>query len=110
MTLPLTTTTVTIDNATETEPYEGETSTVRGTGIAAHVGSPGASADQRGAGQETWDAALYVDSGVTVERNDRVTDETTGHVWRVLDVNERSGLGLDHVVCGLRRASGRVPA
>lgn len=110
MTLPLTTTTVTIADAAEPEPYEGETVTTRGSGVAAHIGSPSGFGDQRGGGQETWDAALYVDSGVTVERNDRVTDEVTGKVWRVLDVNERSGLGLDHVVAGLRRASGRVPA
>lgn len=108
MTLPLTTTTVLIEDGDTPEPFEGTTWTTRHTAAAAHISSP-SGRDRAGEdGGERIDAVLLTE--VEVWRGDRVTDASTGDVYRVAWVTERTGLGLDHTKAGLIRASGEVPA
>lgn len=108
MTLPLTTTTVSIEDADTPEPYEGTTWTTRHTSASAHVSSPSGRERVGSDGGERIDAVLLTE--VEVWRGDRVTDASTGDVYRVAWVTERTGLGLDHTKAGLIRASGEVPA
>lgn len=106
--IPLTTTTVTIEAPSRPEPYEATTWSTRVAGVPAHVSSPSGAERSGDAGGERIDAVLLCDS--TVERNDRVTDEGTGAVYRVAWSLERTGLGLDHTRAGLVAATGQVTA
>lgn len=105
--IPLSTTTVTVEDAATPEPYETTTYATRASGVAAHIS--GASGQERAGsdGVERIDAVLLADT--TVERGDRVTDETTGTVYRVVWATVRVGLGLDHTKAGLVAATGAVP-
>lgn len=107
MTVLLATTTVTVADGDTPEPFEGTTWTTRHAGVAAHISSPSGSERAGSAGLERIDAVLLADT--TVARGDRVTDDTTGAVYRVVWATERVGLGLDHTKAGLVAASGGVP-
>jgi len=109
MTLPLTTTTVTIERIPDdVDPYETATLTVVGLNVPAVVsGSSGAGLDVGGA-QETLSAKLFTEQDVDLKKSDQVTDDTSGEVWRVLWVRERYELGLGHKVAGLEAVEGRV--
>lgn len=106
--IPLSTTTVTVEDASTPEPYETTTYTTRASGVAAHISSPSGQERAGSDGVDRIDAVLLADT--TVERGDRVTDETTAAVYRVAWAHQRSGLGLDHTKAGLVRATGAVPA
>ncbi len=106
MTLTLTTTTVTISDGDTPEPYEGTTWTTRHTGAPAHISSPSGRERVGSDGGERIDAVLLTE--VEVWRGDRVTDASTGDVYRVAWVLERTGLGLDHTKAGLVRTTGEV--
>lgn len=108
MTLPLTTTTVTVEDGDTPEPYEGTTWTTRHAAAPAHISSPSGRERVGDAGGERIDAVLLCD--VEVWRGDRVTDAATGDVYRVAWVLERTGLGLDHTKAGLVRTTGEVTA
>lgn len=107
MTVLLPTTTVTVEDGTNPEPFEATTFSARSAGVPAHISSPSGSERVGDAGGERIDAVLLCD--VFVERGDRVTDASTGAVYRVAWVTERTGLGLDHTRAGLVRATGEVP-
>lgn len=109
MTLPLTTTTVTLaSRSSSDDAYDAAVWTTQATGLPAHIGPVGSDGRQVGDGAEAHDATLLLNDGVSVARGWRVTDDLTAEVWEVAHVNERTGLGLGHVRCGLRRVSGRV--
>ena len=106
MSVLLPTTTVTVADASTPEPFETTTYTARASGVAAHISGPSGSERAGSDGGERIDAVLLCDT--TVARNDRVTDELTGTVYRVAWVHDRTGLGLDHTKAGLVRATGAV--
>lgn len=108
MSVLLPTTTVAISDASTPEPFETTTYTARASGVAAHISSPSGSERAGSDGGERIDAVLLCDT--TVARNDRVTDELTGAVYRVAWVHERTGLGLDHTKAGLIYADGETVA
>lgn len=106
MTVLLPTTTVTVEARTQAEPYEAPTYTTRTTGAPCHISAPSGSERIGDAGGERIDAVLLCDT--TVARGDRVTDDTTGTVYRVAWVHERTGLGLDHTRAGLVATTGEA--
>ena len=108
MSVLLPTTTVTVADASTPEPFETTTYTARASGVAAHISSPSGSERAGSDGGERIDAVLLCDA--TVARNDRVTDELTGAVYRVAWVHDRTGLGLDHTKAGLIYADGETVA
>lgn len=105
--IPLATTTVVVEARTAAEPYEAATYTERGT-YAAHVSGPSGAERQGDAGGERIDAVLLTEG--TVARDDRVTDQGTGAVYRVAWSLARTGLGLDHTRAGLVATAGEVAA
>lgn len=106
--IPLATTTVAIEAADTPEPYEATTYTARATGVAAHISGPNGAERAGQDGGERIDAVLLCDA--TVARNDRVTDEATGAVYRVAWALTRTGLGLGHTRAGLVATAGEVAA
>lgn len=105
--IPLATTTVLVEARSAAEPYEAATYTTRGA-HPAHISGPSGAERQGDAGGERIDAVLLTEG--TIERNDRVTDQATGTVYRVAWVHERTGLGLDHTRAGLVATAGEVAA
>lgn len=108
MSVLLPTTTVTVADASTPEPFETTTYTARASAVAAHISSPSGSERAGSDGGERIDAVLLCDT--TVERGDRVTDAATTDVYRVLWVQKRTGLGLNHTKAGLVRADGETVA
>lgn len=103
MTVPFSTTTVTVESVSEPEPGEGRTFSTVASKVRAHVSTPtGREALVPGGGRARTDAVLLCDP-VTLEHTDRVTDETTGEAWEVAWVQARNGLGLDHMKAGINR-------
>lgn len=104
--IPLSTTTVTVEEMTEAEPGEGRTASTIAIGIRAVIGSPtGAEAYLPGGGTSQVTDILNCDP-VAVTHTCRVTDETTGAVYEVEWIRQRIGLGLDHTKCGLVQFTG----
>lgn len=108
MTLPLSTTTVTVRRPTAGEDrYETASATPTvASGVAAHVSSPSGAELNAGGQQEQVDAVLLCEAGTDVSHYDEITDDTTGDVWTVAWTRQRVGLGLDHTIAGLRRVTG----
>ena len=105
--IPLATTTITVEAATETEPGEGRTFTTTLTGVPAHLSAPSTLERLRaGGGGEADEWNLYTEPTVSISHTDRVTDESTGAVFEVVTAVRRSGLGLDHNHCRVKRWTG----
>ena len=105
--IPLATTTVTVWAASTPEPYEATSYQPRAASpVPAHISTPSGRERNGVAGGERIDAVLLCDT--TVAHGDRVTDDTTGAVYRVAWVAARTGLGLDHTKAGLIAATGEV--
>jgi len=108
MTLPLTTTRISISRTTgggdKWEPGSTSTTTLDAP---ANISSPTA-AEQESAqtAQELIDMVMHVDPWVDVKREDSVTDLVLNETYEVVWVVKRHGLGLDHVRAGLRRTAG----
>lgn len=100
------TTTVTLQDRSATEPYEAPTWTTAASGVAAHIGQPSGQERFVGGSQEALDAVLLAEAGTEVEHTQRVVDDITGDTFEVVWVQDRQGLGLDHVKAGLRRTQG----
>lgn len=102
MALPLATTAVTIERPeTGIDPFEDQLWSVVDSSVVGTIsGSSGSGRDVGGA-QQTLSARLFVNEGTDVRKADRVTDEVSGDVWRVLWVRKRYELGLGHIVAGL---------
>lgn len=106
--IPLATTTALVEAPTGTaEPFEAASYTTRGA-HPAHISGPTGTERQGDAGGERIDAVLLTEG--TVARNDRVTDQGTGAVYRVAWVTVRTGLSLDHTRAGLVATAGEVAA
>lgn len=108
MTLPITTTTVTVERRVGTaDKWEPETPAVIYTAIPATIGPVTASDVQTSGGdQQAVDAVLHTNLQHVVGRLDTVTDLLTGDVYEVAWAYSRRGLGLDHWRAGLKRTDG----
>lgn len=108
MTLPLTTTTVTVLRPpSDVDGLEAPEYTVVVERVAARVAGASASGSHAvGGRQETSSARLYVDRNVDLRRQDRIVDDATGAVWEVTGVKTRTGLGLDHTAAALQSSRG----
>jgi hypothetical protein len=107
VTLPLTTTTVTISSPEGSgDPTDAPVVTVVSSAVPAVIGSPSGTEAVAGGQQETVDAVLHVNPEVDLTHLFLVEDESTGELWQVVWVRERTGLGLGHRIAGLRRVKG----
>lgn len=108
MTLPLTTTTVTIETPADSSDdfYTTDTWTTFAAAVPAHISGPSGRETRIGGEVAEVDAVLFVDPGVGLARTHRVTDDATGTVYLVTWLIHRTGLGLDHVKAGLSVAVG----
>jgi hypothetical protein len=102
----LTTTTVTIEERSVSEPYEAPSWTASSSGVPAHIGEPSGAERIIGGSQENIDAVLLAEAGTPVWYTSRILDEVTGERFEIVWVQDRQGLGLDHVKAGLRRTTG----
>lgn len=106
MTLPLSTTTVTVRRpASGGDPYEDAAMTTVVAGLPAHIGSPSGRERIVAGSKETLDASLDTDPA-DIRHVDRIFDDVTGDQWEVVWAQARRGFGLDHVEGGLRRVTG----
>lgn len=106
--IPVATTTIKVETATEDEPGEGRTWSTVATAVRAVIGShAGAETVRPGGGREAVRAHLDCDP-VDLGHLDRVTDETTGIVYEVSWAAQRTGLGREHTVAGLVTVEGRA--
>ena len=107
MTLPLTTTTVTIEDIPPgVDPYDDQTYSVSGSGVPAVISGPSGTDVRIGGDQQTITAILLCENTVPIHPSSRVTDDTTGRVYTVSWVNERYELGLGHIKAGLYEVTG----
>lgn len=109
MTLPLTTTTVTIERLADgVDPYEAEVWSTAYTGVPAVISGSSGVGQNIGGAQQTLNGKLFVDGAINVKKADRVTDGISGEVWMVDWVRQRYELGLGHRVAGLTLVEGAV--
>lgn len=110
MSLPLTTTTITIGRVIDdtNDPDEPPLEITSATGIPAVIAAPSGSDLVDGGSRERVDAILLVDPDVDVRHEDIVVDELAEvpavgwrEGYRVTWVRKRTGLGLDHLKAGL---------
>lgn len=107
--VPLTPNTVTIERPAGTSGDADDTAaspTTVASGLACAIVAPSGSDVVAGGQKEIVDAVLLVDPDVTIEHTDLVTDEDTSDAYRVVWVRRRRGLGLDHLVVGMRAVTG----
>lgn len=110
MGIPIATTTISVLRrqvlATD-DPYEVTAAAeVAASGVRAVIGAPsGTELVVGAAGQEDVTHRLDCDT-VALESTDQVRDDVTSEVFNVVWARQRSGLGLDHTVAGLRQVSG----
>ena len=106
MTLPLTTTTITVQRPSAgVDPYEVDSYQTVVTSHPAVISAPSGSGLTIGGDQQTISAELLADP-VDLRRYDIVTDETTGRVYDVVWVNDRYELGLAHTKAGMTSTEG----
>lgn len=108
--IPLATTTVLVEPATQTETDSAPTYGTATGPHQAHLSAPDGQEQVGGADLERIDAVLLIDATVSLAQGDRVTDQGTGAVYRCAWVTHRQGLGLDHLRGGLVATTGAVPS
>ena len=115
MSLPLTTTTLTLDRPTNLTGDSAEELNFQtiATGIPGAVVFPTGSESVIQGDRERVDGKVEIEpQNFMIYRYDRFTDEQTGNVWSVSYARLRQGLGLDHweigvyAVAGIARGSG----
>lgn len=104
MTLPLYTTQVKVERDPNTEERWAERNyTTVAESWPAVIGGPNATDnDSAQSSDQSVEAVLYLDNGRATQRLDRVTDLSTGQVYQVVAILERTALELDHHRAGLR--------
>lgn len=114
MAIPFNTTTISIlrlpDAALDDEPYQVEVRNVVASGIRAVISlSPQNRGSEvtEGGERSTVKARLTCDP-CDLKHTDKVVDAVTEQIWTVEYVEDRQGLGLDHVTAGLIRIAGRL--
>lgn len=106
MTLPLTTTTVTVQRPSAgVDPYEVDSYQTVVAGWPAVISGPSGSGLTIGGDQQSVSATLLADP-VDIRRYDRVVDDTTGRTYDVVWSNQRYELGLSHTKAGLTYTEG----
>lgn len=101
------TTTLTVTRPTaDGDPYETGATTTVYTSIEGHVSAPSGGDRNIGGDLEVVDAVAYLPAGTVLEHSDRIVDDGTGNEYAVTWTRQRQGLGLDHVVAGLRAVKG----
>ena len=104
MSIPGATTTITVQEPTQAEPYEAVTWATVASGIRAVIGEPdGRESTATGAASTVTDR-LTADP-VALTHDMQVIDDTTGDIYAVAWAVRRIGLGLDHTTAGLRRVT-----
>lgn len=88
------------------DPYEAATATAVATSVQAHVSAPSGADSAVGGDKEVIDATVFLPTGTTIERADIIVDDADGTNYAVVWSRARSGLGLDHVVVGVRTVAG----
>ena len=108
MSLPFTTTTVTIERPSDltTDPGDGITLSTIASGVGAVLSSPSGREQIVGGQQQIIDKVLYVDGLTDLTHVDTVTDAATGTAYSVSWVDRRPELGLDHLKAGLKVVTG----
>lgn len=109
MSLPLSTTTITVQSTVEAEPGEGRTTATVATGVRAVIGSP-SGRERPAPGGGTSRITHTLDADPVPELADGtclVVDEADGRTFEVEWVTHRVGLGLDHTKAGLIEKVGR---
>lgn len=102
----LSTTVVTITGvAADVDPYETATVVTVAENVRAHLSSPTGDDLAVGGDKEVISAVCYLPAGTAVEPSHRIAD-ASGLTHEVVWVRERTGLGLDHVACGIRSVRG----
>jgi hypothetical protein len=105
--LPFTTTTVTVERrATGSVKYEDPAYDLIGEAPAVVSNLTGVGRYVAGSGQ-TVTARLHVNLEVDVQLGDRVTDQSSGLAYEVLDEVPRYEFGINYRACGLIRWDGR---
>lgn len=101
------TTTATVTRSVGTgDPYEAATTSTPYVGVRAHFSAPSGDDVAVGGDKEVIQATCYLPAGTVIQRSDIVTDDATGADYAVVWSRKRVGLGLDHVVVGLRAVNG----
>lgn len=108
MSLPFTTTTVTVTRPDDltADPGDGITLTTVASSVGAVLSSPSGRERIIAGQQQIVDKVLYVDQGTDLTHADTVTDTATGVVYEVSWVDERTELGLGHLKAGLKIVTG----
>jgi hypothetical protein len=105
--LPFTTTTVTIENLADgSTPYEGNQyeSAFSVDGVVSNLSG---SARYIGGNGQAVTAVLHVDSPTEFGLGARITDQSTGARYTVVDRVERYEFGADYIRAGLQHYDGR---
>lgn len=76
-------------------------------GVRAVIGAPSGLEVLAGGSQEDVTHRLDCDT-TDLRSTDQVEDEATGDTYDVVWARDRTGLGLDHTVAGLRQVTGAV--
>jgi hypothetical protein len=100
MSVPVATTTITIERPTGGDAYDGVSYATYRTGVRAVIGSPSGAEINAGGSSQQVSARLNCDP-VDLAHTDRVTDEKTGITYEVLWTARRLGFGVDHTVADL---------
>lgn len=107
MTVPLSTTTVTVTKPTPGDRYEPAAgASTLASGVAAHISGPSGLERIVGGQQSVVDAVLLSDPIAELDAYCTVLDEVTGAEYQVAWVTQRQGLGLDHTKAGLNKVVG----
>lgn len=109
MTIPLTTTTITVRRPSvdaNRDPYEEDPSPVTvAEGVRAHISSPSGREQAVGGEQSIVTFPLVCDP-VDLQHTDTVIDESDDAEYEVVWVLPRQGFGLDHVKADLKKVTG----
>lgn len=100
MSLPVATTTITVERGTGGDAYDGQTFSTVHSGVRAVIGSPSGAETNQGGSSEQQTARLNCDP-IDLRHTDRVTDDQTAITYEVTFAARRLGLGLDHTVADL---------
>lgn len=111
MSIPLSTTTITVSRSDQDGTKDRRSTLTWSTlyaGVRAVIGSPSGVETVAAGSAETVGWRLDADPMPLMRHADRVTDDVTGDVYEVVWVRQRYGLGLAHTVAELRQTSDRV--
>ncbi len=106
--IPLSTTTISVLRPVDGDPYEASAGApaVVAQGVRAHISVPNIGSGQIVGGQQSVVEPRLTCDLCDLKHTDEVKDDTTGRIFQVTWVQERLGLGVDHLEAGLRKVEG----